>query len=83
MSAEALFDSFPKTIRESLGDVPGALRALEAQAAGARARIAELDATVAEATRAPPRRFRSARGSARCGPPRGARDRRATSRGRG
>lgn len=49
MSAEALYESFPKTVRESVGDVPGVLRALEAHAQSARARIAELDATLAQA----------------------------------
>jgi serine/threonine-protein kinase len=53
MSAEALFTSFPKAIRESLGDVPAVLRALEARAHLARARITELDATVAQAQHAP------------------------------
>jgi len=53
MSAEALYDGFPKDVRESLGDVPGVLRALEAHAHAARARIAELDAALAEAQRGP------------------------------
>jgi hypothetical protein len=51
MSAEALFKSFPKETRESLGDVPSVLRALEAHAQEARARIAEADAALAEAQR--------------------------------
>ena len=49
MSAEALYESFPKAVRDSVGDVPGVLRALEAHAQAARARIAELDATMAQA----------------------------------
>ena len=49
MSAEALYESFPKAVRDSVGDVPGVLRALEAHAHAARARIAELDATIAQA----------------------------------
>ncbi len=53
MSAEALFSSFPKPIRESLGDVPAVLRSLEAHAQGARARIEELDAALAQAQHTP------------------------------
>jgi serine/threonine-protein kinase len=53
MSAEALYTSFPKAVRESLGDVPAVLRALEAHAHAARARIEELDATLAQAQHAP------------------------------
>jgi len=49
MSAESLFASFPKDVRESLGDVPNMLRTLEAHAQAARARIDEVDATIAEA----------------------------------
>lgn len=49
MSAEALYASFPKEMRESLGDVPAVLRTLEAHAQAARARIGELDATAAQA----------------------------------
>jgi eukaryotic-like serine/threonine-protein kinase len=55
MSAEALYDAFPKDIRESLGDVPAVLRALQAHAHEARARIEELDATLAETQRGPAR----------------------------
>jgi serine/threonine-protein kinase len=51
MSAESIYDSFPKEIRQSLGDVPSVLRALEAQARSARARITELDAALVEAQR--------------------------------
>src|SRR6185312_4706899 len=36
MSAEALFANFPKEMRESLGDVPGAMHALETHAKAAR-----------------------------------------------
>jgi serine/threonine-protein kinase len=49
MSAESLFVSFPKDVREALGDVPKMLRTLEAHAQAARARIEEVDATLAEA----------------------------------
>jgi hypothetical protein len=49
MSAESLYTSFSKEVRESLGDVPGVLRTLEAHAAAARARIEEVDATIAQA----------------------------------
>jgi eukaryotic-like serine/threonine-protein kinase len=49
MSAESLYESFPKDVRESLGDVPGVLRTLEAHAQAARARIDEVDATIAQA----------------------------------
>jgi eukaryotic-like serine/threonine-protein kinase len=55
MSAEALYDAFPKVIRESLGDVPAVVRALQAHAHEARARIEELDATLAEAQHGPAR----------------------------
>jgi len=51
MSAEAIYESFPKETRQSLGDVPGVLRALEAQARAARARVAELDVALVEAQR--------------------------------
>jgi serine/threonine-protein kinase len=51
LSAEALFGSLPKPMRESLGDVPAALRALEAHAHAARARIDEINATLTEAQR--------------------------------
>ena len=49
MSAEALYASFPKPLRESFGDVPKVLRGLEAHARAVRARIEELDAAAAEA----------------------------------
>jgi hypothetical protein len=49
MSAEAMFASFPKELRESLGDVPKVLHGLEAHARSVRARIEELDASLAEA----------------------------------
>ena len=55
MSAEALYETFPREIRQQLGDLPAALRALESHARGARARIAELDAALLEAQRAPVR----------------------------
>jgi serine/threonine-protein kinase len=55
MSAEALYDGFPKDVRESLGDVPAVLRALEAQAHAARARVVELDAMLADAQHIPAR----------------------------
>ncbi|MEO7086478.1 MAG: serine/threonine-protein kinase [Gemmatimonadaceae bacterium] len=53
MSAEALFAKFPKEMRESLGDVPTALHALEAHARAARAHIEELDATIDQALHGP------------------------------
>ncbi|MGH7617352.1 MAG: hypothetical protein ACREPM_09010, partial [Gemmatimonadaceae bacterium] len=49
MSAEALFGNFSTEMRESLGDVPAGLRALEAHAKAARAHIEELDATIEQA----------------------------------
>jgi len=55
MSAEALYDGFPKELRQSIGDVPEVLRGLEARARTIRARIAELDAALAEAQRQPAR----------------------------
>jgi eukaryotic-like serine/threonine-protein kinase len=55
MSAEAVYASFPKEVRESLGDVPEAVRGLEAHARVARARIAELDAALLEARNQPGR----------------------------
>jgi eukaryotic-like serine/threonine-protein kinase len=51
MNAEAMFEAFPKELRESLGDVPDVLRGLEAHARLARARIEALDASIAEAQR--------------------------------
>ena len=53
MSAEALFAHFPKEIRESLGDVPAAMRTLESHAKVARAHIDELDATIEQAMHSP------------------------------
>jgi hypothetical protein len=64
MSAEALYDGFPKDVRESLGDVPAVLRALEAHAHAARARIEELDATLSQAPQAPARAADDARRAA-------------------
>jgi hypothetical protein len=55
MSAESVYASFPKELRQSLGDVPEALRGLEAHARLARARIAELDAAIADARHKPGR----------------------------
>jgi eukaryotic-like serine/threonine-protein kinase len=49
MSAESLYASLPKPVRESVGDVTGVLHTLEGHAQAARARIAEMDATIAEA----------------------------------
>ncbi len=53
MSAEALFANFPKEMRESVGDVPAALHALETHARAARAHIEELDATIEQAMHSP------------------------------
>jgi hypothetical protein len=53
MSAEALFLNFPREMRESLGDVPAALHALEAHARAARAHIEELNATIDQAVHGP------------------------------
>jgi serine/threonine-protein kinase len=53
LSAEALFANFPKEMRESLGDVPASLRALEAHAKVARAQIDELDAMIEQARHSP------------------------------
>jgi serine/threonine-protein kinase len=55
MSAEAMFATFPRDVRESLGDVPKVLHGLEAHARSIRARIEELDASLAEAQRGPSR----------------------------
>ena len=55
MSAEAVYASFPRELRQSLGDVPEALRLLETQARNARARIAELDAALLDARPQPSR----------------------------
>ena len=58
MNAEAMFDAFPKEVRELLGDVPDVLRGLEAHARLARARIEELNASIAEAQRTSRRPWR-------------------------
>ncbi len=55
MNAEAMFESFPKALRDSLGDVPEVLRVIEGHARVARARIEELDAAIAEAQSGPAR----------------------------
>jgi tRNA A-37 threonylcarbamoyl transferase component Bud32 len=55
MSAEAMFATFPKDLRESLGDVPKVVHGLEAHARSMRARIQELDSALAEAQRGPAR----------------------------
>ena len=55
MSAEAMFATFPKELRESLGDVPKVLHGLEAHARAIRSRIDDLDASLAEAQRGPAR----------------------------
>lgn len=55
MSAEAMFATFPKNLRESLGDVPKVLHGLEAHARSVRNRIQELDIALAEAQRGPGR----------------------------
>ncbi|MDB4912454.1 MAG: hypothetical protein JWM95_98 [Gemmatimonadetes bacterium] len=49
MSAEAMFGTLPRPVRDSLGDVPAVLRELEGHARVARTRVAELDAAIAEA----------------------------------
>ena len=56
MSAEAMFDGFPKELRRSLGDVPAILHELEGHARAARARVSELDAAIADAQGGPARR---------------------------
>ncbi|CAN5206671.1 hypothetical protein BH09GEM1_BH09GEM1_39180 [soil metagenome] len=48
MSAESVFTTLPRAIRDQLGDVPALLHELEAQARLARARIEEIDASIAE-----------------------------------
>ena len=55
MSAEALYEGFDKPLKQSLGDVPSVLRALEAHARSMRARMAELDASIQDAQRIAPR----------------------------
>jgi len=47
MSAESLFQSLPKPLRESLGDVPAVLRGLQERAHATREQIAKLDAVFA------------------------------------
>jgi serine/threonine-protein kinase len=49
MSAEAMFGTLPRAMRDSLGDVPAVLREIEGHARAARARVEELDAAIAEA----------------------------------
>ncbi|MDQ2666346.1 MAG: serine/threonine protein kinase [Gemmatimonadota bacterium] len=48
MSAESIFTALPRALRDQLGDVPAVLHELEAQARLARARIEEVDASIAE-----------------------------------
>jgi xanthosine utilization system XapX-like protein len=48
MNAESIFTTLPRALRDQLGDVPALLHGLEAQARLARARIEEVDASVAE-----------------------------------
>jgi xanthosine utilization system XapX-like protein len=48
MSAESIFTALPRALRDQLGDVPALLHELEAQARLARARIEEVDASIAE-----------------------------------
>jgi len=55
LSAEAMFATFPKELRESLGDVPKVLHGLEAHARSMRARIEELNVSLADAQRGPTR----------------------------
>ena len=55
MSAEAMFATFPRNLRDSLGDVPKVLHGLEAHARSVRNRIQELDAALAETQRGPGR----------------------------
>jgi serine/threonine-protein kinase len=47
MSAESLFQSLPKPLRESLGDVPAVVRGLQERAHATREQIAKLDAVFA------------------------------------
>ncbi|MEX2177581.1 MAG: serine/threonine-protein kinase, partial [Gemmatimonadaceae bacterium] len=49
VSAEALFTGLTKAQKKTLGDVPGMLRDLETHARAMRARLAELDASLADA----------------------------------
>ncbi|MEP6493855.1 MAG: serine/threonine-protein kinase [bacterium] len=55
MSAEAIFESFSKEQRASLGDVPKVLHGLEAHARSVRTRITELDQALGEVQRGPSR----------------------------
>jgi chromosome segregation ATPase len=48
-SAENLYHELPKNVRKSLGDLPAALRDLEAQARVMRAHMGELDAMIEDA----------------------------------
>ena len=48
MSAESIFTTLPRALRDQLGDVPALLHELEGQARLARARIEEVDASIAE-----------------------------------
>ena len=48
-SAQALFEELPKSVRQSLGDVPEVVQQLESQARAVRARIEQLDVTIGEA----------------------------------
>ena len=48
MSAESIFITLPRALRDTLGDVPAVLHELEAHARLARARIGEIDASIAE-----------------------------------
>jgi len=50
MSAESLFQSLPKPLRESLGDVPAVLRGLQERAHATREQIAKLDSVFASGT---------------------------------
>jgi len=47
MAADQIFESLPKASRKSLKDLPALLRRLEAEAAGTRARVDELNAMIA------------------------------------
>ena len=49
MNAESIYAAFPKELRESIGDVPAVLHELEAHARLARARVEEIEASIAEA----------------------------------
>jgi len=49
MSAAALYDSLPKDVRASLGDVTDVVNGLEARARGIRARMEQLETAIAEA----------------------------------